>query len=254
MPNHCSNTFYFTGNEDDIAELKKRVIVYRNPDDEDYTGEPIAFDFNGIVPMPESLNVSTCSTSACYALTLLKLPPDLLLTSSKVFRHLDHILQQLKQQEIDTTNLTVARFIQHLRDNPELQDNCQFDLQLGQQYYDNIQNHGSKDWYDWSVANWGTKWNAYACVIEQDEPTILSGCFETAWSPPEPVFRAIAEQFPNVDITTRYLELGMYFAGSYYSDGGGGLFEEAEETDAIEDFAVEFFGCEFEPDDENGTS
>lgn len=252
MPNHCSNTFYFTGNEDDIAELKKRVIVYRNPDDEDYTGEPIAFDFNGIVPMPESLNVSTCSTSACYALTLLKLPPDLLLTSSKVFRHLDHILWQLKQQEIDTANLTVARFIQHLRDNPELQDNCQFDLQLGQQYYDNIQNHGSKDWYDWSIANWGTKWNAYACVIEQDEPTILSGCFETAWSPPEPVFRAIAEQFPNVDITARYLELGMYFAGSYYSDGEGGLFEEAEETDAIEDFAIEFFGCEFEPDDENG--
>ena len=31
---------------------------------------------------------------------------------------------------------------------------------LGKQYNENINNYGYGDWYDWSVANWDTKWNA----------------------------------------------------------------------------------------------
>ncbi len=57
------------------------------------------------------------------------------------------------------------------------------------------------DWYSWCVQNWGTKWNA--CRTEMTEPfTIDEGyieiCFDTAWSPPLPIFEKIFAIFPNL--------------------------------------------------------
>lgn len=49
-------------------------------------------------------------------------------------------------------------------------------------------------WYHWSVANWGTKWNSYDVEWKSDNVIRL----DTAWSIPQPVYRALAEKFPNV--------------------------------------------------------
>jgi hypothetical protein len=46
-----------------------------------------------------------------------------------------------------------------------------------------------KNWYDWNMANWGTKWNAYGeeergvknVIHTEDTLTLI---FQTAWSPP----------------------------------------------------------------------
>ena len=53
--------------------------------------------------------------------------------------------------------------------------------------------YGYKDWYDWSIANWGTKWNATTISVDDDTEAIE---FDTAWSMPEPVFKAIAKHTP----------------------------------------------------------
>jgi hypothetical protein len=49
---------------------------------------------------------------------------------------------------------------------------------------------GHTDWYSWSYANWGTKWNA--CHSEIAEDCAANGYieirFDTAWAPPLPVF------------------------------------------------------------------
>lgn len=57
---------------------------------------------------------------------------------------------------------------------------------------------GSNNWYDWSVTNWGTKWNSYdvkyikAIGNEDTYGSTIMVKFETAWSPPIPVLEAIA--------------------------------------------------------------
>lgn len=60
-----------------------------------------------------------------------------------------------------------------------------------------------KDWYDWSVRHWGTKWDAY----ETGELTIdvgrskLQVQFLTAWSTPNAALITISEQFPELTFT-----------------------------------------------------
>jgi hypothetical protein len=50
--------------------------------------------------------------------------------------------------------------------------------------------YGSNNWYDWSIAHWGTKWNAYSSDFNGNENTIF---FDTAWSAPIPIFQKLAE-------------------------------------------------------------
>ena len=49
--------------------------------------------------------------------------------------------------------------------------------------------YGSNNWYDWSVANWGTKWNAQYSSLN-NKNTLW---FDTAWSCPIPVLDKLAE-------------------------------------------------------------
>ena len=59
----------------------------------------------------------------------------------------------------------------------------------------NYREYGFVSWYDFGCGKWGTKWNAY-------EIEIVDGGvkFETAWSAPHPVIKALAARFPDVCI------------------------------------------------------
>ena len=67
-------------------------------------------------------------------------------------------------------------------------------------------------WYNWRVANWGTKWDCYDLSIDEDEQE-LNLQFNTAWSPPEEICYALKEKFQDADIQWFYDEPGMEFAG-----------------------------------------
>ena len=54
-----------------------------------------------------------------------------------------------------------------------------------------IKLYGATNWYDWSCANWGTKWNAYDVWVEVDTKNTLEVDFSTAWSAPVPIFLEI---------------------------------------------------------------
>ena len=69
-------------------------------------------------------------------------------------------------------------------------------------------------WYDWRIQNWGTKWDCYDLTIDECElPNGFEATFNTAWSPPEDIHRAIVEKYPNVSISWFYDEPGMEVAG-----------------------------------------
>jgi hypothetical protein len=70
-----------------------------------------------------------------------------------------------------------------------------------------LQEIGHRSWYDWSNANWGTKWNACDPEIE-DEGSAKCGyiriLFMTAWSAPEPILYKLAGMFPSLSITCEW--------------------------------------------------
>lgn len=65
-----------------------------------------------------------------------------------------------------------------------------------------IKETGYPSWYDWSVQNWGTKWNAYD--INQLSPTCVR--FDTAWSPPLQVIATLAQRFPTETVRIRWAD------------------------------------------------
>lgn len=56
--------------------------------------------------------------------------------------------------------------------------------------------------YQWCIANWGTKWNAYA----QHRVDEFSIYFKTAWNTPKPIFEAIAKKFPDLNFMVEYAD------------------------------------------------
>ena len=76
-----------------------------------------------------------------------------------------------------------------------------------------------EDWYDWRCENWGTKWNS--CDANCDwSPDCLEYDFETAWSPCEPVIKALAAMFPDAQFKYRYSEPGCCFFGDQEYENG----------------------------------
>ena len=67
--------------------------------------------------------------------------------------------------------------------------------------------------YDWRLANWDTKWDAYDVVVTDDDPECTEIEFNTAWSPPEAICSALREQYPDVSISWFYDEPGCEIAG-----------------------------------------
>ena len=68
-------------------------------------------------------------------------------------------------------------------------------------------------WYDWRLANWDTKWDAYDVVVTDDDIEQVEIEFNTAWSPPEAICNEIREQYPDVSVSWFYDEPGCEIAG-----------------------------------------
>jgi hypothetical protein len=76
------------------------------------------------------------------------------------------------------------------------------------------------NWYNWRLDNWGTKWNlvpskggdveGYTIDIMKD--TVLLS-FATAWSPPDGIYDAIGDKYPDLDVSWFYREDGMQMSG-----------------------------------------
>jgi len=49
------------------------------------------------------------------------------------------------------------------------------------------------NWYVWSIANWGTKWNAVEPLLDVDNEDRLEYSFRTAWDAPRGVIHKLWE-------------------------------------------------------------
>lgn len=74
---------------------------------------------------------------------------------------------------------------------------------------------GFKNWYDWSCANWGTKWNSYSLSYNDLKPEerVFVMKFETAWSYPLRVMKKLDEMHPDLKFSVIFFDEGWNFAG-----------------------------------------
>jgi len=107
----------------------------------------------------------------------------------------------------------------------------------------NQDKYGYKNWYDYCVNEWGTKWDVDAYDTVEPADSITFG-FDSAWSPPIGVYEALVEQ--GFEVRAYYYEPGMAFAG-IWEDGqddcydiGGYTSETVKE--AIPEDLDEMFG------------
>lgn len=90
-----------------------------------------------------------------------------------------------------------------------------------------IQKYGAKNWYDWRVSNWGTKWTSDNCGVELNGDTLIAS-FQTAWSPPVGIYQVLLDM--GFDVFATYVECGIGYAGSWIN----GIDDEFELIDPLE--------------------
>lgn len=85
------------------------------------------------------------------------------------------------------------------------------DLLQGQRRVDNLAQHGASGWYDWSIKNWGTKWDCYCTSwgVPTAGGRMVEARMQTAWSPPLAGLSEICKKF------------GLGCSCAYIDEGGG---------------------------------
>lgn len=98
------------------------------------------------------------------------------------------------------------------------------------QMFNHLRPNPTGEWqYDWSIDNWGTKWDADIIDWElREEESEIWVSFNSAWSPPTRLYDYLVEQGWFVDAI--YYEPGMGYGGIYNSDNGGDDYYEFDFT------------------------
>lgn len=173
MPNHCTNWVRITSTTEKINKLVKDAKVDK--------GE---FDFNAIVPMPEPMRNENPPSSSETSLGI-----SLIKNDTKALQDMMDYPWVKREKSIKTIDDLKAHIDKR---NPDAQN-------YGQQALDNLKNYGYKDWYDWSNANWGTKWPAYEVEIIEIAENHIDLQFDTAWGPPDGILAALEKDGFTVD-------------------------------------------------------
>ena len=74
--------------------------------------------------------------------------------------------------------------------------------------------YDNNNWYDWSIENWGVKWDCSDVQVEEEfGDTEITYRFDTPWGPPNEIYGILRERFPDVTISWFWDEPGMELAG-----------------------------------------
>jgi hypothetical protein len=100
----------------------------------------------------------------------------------------------------------------------ELEQGRPMGLGITQDTYDTlIKEYGVSNWYDWSVLNWGTKWDCYDVrewnIAVADEEMTATIYYETAWSPATQLWLTVSQQYPTLTFFHEFADEGGGFLG-----------------------------------------
>ena len=216
MPNHVTNILTFVGPQQDIDILRNKIKGV------DEHGDEREIDFNKIVPMPSTMQI-TSGSMVDRGIAIIKFTEHG--DDSELRKMLDY--PWVKAENIKTPQQLADHFLEKDEGNKQY-------LQEARIALENIEKYGHKDWYSWSIANWGTKWNAYEISDEGD-----SIRFDTAWSTPAPVVEKLSEMFPTITIKLEFADEDFgYNCGSVVFLAGDVIEENIPEGGSAEAYAI----------------
>lgn len=237
MPNYVINKIIF-------HNLSEQEIIDRFTS-ADENGERY-FDFNRIIPMPETLDI--CSGGAQEAakktyygkfdpsFTSMIHPKDFI--GSSPFVAYANILNHLSSVARDIVNDAYSE------DRSFSKNEAEYILfELGGIYVSNAEKYGYETWYDWRINNWGTKWNACVSIITDN--TVI---FTTAWSAPGNIYRRLSES--GYDFSVGYADENTGFNTGIYESESGSLTHTEFDAGSKEAYehAAELWGYDLSED------
>lgn len=238
MPNHITNKIRLTGDQKRIDELLQAVKYEEK--------ELGTLDFNKLLPIPESLNMTAGSieTKSVEAY-LTAMNPDaddygVEKLAKKEFEKLLTGLNSSRSFGIYHGGMSSAVMAEHASRTKEKSVSAL--ISLGKQYADNFRQYGCTTWYNYRVRIWGSKWNS-CCPEPLKDNTIT---FSTAWSRVTPVLEKLSELYPDLEMEYSWADedIGTNVGIAHFS--GGGMTEEyLPEVHSKEAFemAAEIRGC-----------
>ena len=206
MPNHVTNILRVSGDPEKVRAMFEAV-----KDDEIGLG---SLDFNKVIPKPEALDIEWGSRSH-RAMKLYKafVEESTMLATMNVLSPQPDAVYSKQVAEL------LTKYEKLTQDDPEL-------FSLGEQCYNNIRDYGHPSWYDWSLANWGTKWNSYG-YHDYTAKDFNGGSveFQTAWSYPDPIIDALAARYPDLSFEVKWADEDFgYNVGHKEFENGEELF------------------------------
>jgi hypothetical protein len=182
MPNHTANNFTVTGPVADVKRFLKQAAG---------TDEELSFD--SLLPLPIVLKDVTS--------------PVRIQTQSEIDATWAE-WRKNKEDKSDTGPMGVNSFDS---DKP-------FGLGITQETYDTLmKKYGTSNWYDWSVLNWGTKWDCYNVrewnIAVADTEMTATIYYETAWSPATELWLTVSQQYPTLTFFHEFADEGGGFLG-----------------------------------------
>jgi hypothetical protein len=195
MPNHVTTICTVTGSAADVARFRAAHIVPRKDGKGDH------FDFDTIIPTPACIE-ATGEPHTCGDLEVEMAAIALLLGERNEFKPFPYAYPSHKERYGTTTKQVLASLTKNGGDA----------IEFGKRALRAVVETGHAGWYEWNIDKWGTKWGSYSYGPRPSAPDRLVFKFETAWSFPEPIFRKLAEMYPELVFAVRSFDEGWNFA------------------------------------------
>ena len=208
MANYVYSLVQITGKDADIAKMLSEM---KTQDDD--------FDFSTVVPIPQDLLQAGVGSYGRNATAYLRLanPHNTNISDPSIPKLPAAVF------DVDAPRLAAACWtcIDPAMDNDPTHAYHIKDAQQGKLVYDAWKKYGYASDYEFRCHEWGTKSNAWDCVIDDSAPGACTITFNTAWSPPGPFMDAFAAKYPDLDITYEYAEecAGSFAGRAEYSAG-----------------------------------
>lgn len=106
---------------------------------------------------------------------------------------------------------------------------------------------GYGDTLEFCTKEWGTKWGSFRCGFDVTGEGTMEFHFETAWSPPRPIFRKFAAMYPHVQFHGMAFDEGWNFQANIVGFNG---FAATENVKATKEGYRYVYGKDYVEDDE----
>lgn len=210
MPNHVTNIVKIKGEPKLIDALIEKLSTVNQEEDfkGNLTGKTFVreFDFNTIIPRPESMNI-TSGTSTDNAIALIKAENGDMSKVEEIADRLWVIEKALKTKGYKTSSEEAQKELRIKLVMVDLKEKVTDEHRKeGELAIHNLETYGVRDWYSWSIQNWGTKWNAYDIEVRRLSEDTVEYYFDTAWSCPAPVLDELSRQNPDLIIEVQFAD------------------------------------------------